>query len=63
MKIFIVRATAKHEEFSGTSNFIHKRAFMDKEKAEAFLPIFETEIANDKTNIATYCKVKGKSVV
>lgn len=60
MKIYIVQATAQHEEVSGISSFIHKRAWTDKTRAKEFAPLFAKEIENDKTRIFTYCNVNTK---
>lgn len=58
MKVYIIQATARHNELDGKSQFIHKRAFASRSDAEAFAPLFAQEIADDKTGIATYCDLK-----
>lgn len=57
--IFIVSASANHQEFSGQSTFVHKRCFEDRKVAEAYCPIFVDQILNDKEGLATYCNVKA----
>lgn len=59
MKIYIIQATAHHNEVSGSRLFIHKRAWVDRAKAEEFAPEFASEIEADKSGILTYCDVKA----
>lgn len=59
MKIYIVRATARHKEVSGSKNFVHKRAFANRADADAFAPQFAAEIEADELGLLTYCDVKA----
>ena len=58
MKIYIIQATANHNECGGTSRFIHKRAFVHKTAAEAFAPEFGKSIEADSSQLLTYANVK-----
>jgi hypothetical protein len=62
MKIYIIIATATHNEVDGTRTFVHRRAFAKEQAADEYLPIFQKEIADDKSGLLTYRKVNAKVV-
>lgn len=60
MKIYVIQAAANRNELDGTATFLHKRAFVDKARADAFAPEFAKSIAEDRSGLSTYCNVEAE---
>lgn len=58
MNVYLILATANHNEVDGQVRFIHKRAFRTKTNADKFSPIFKREIQHDNSGPLTFCNVE-----